>query len=84
MENTIDIDTTVWKTVARKQSCKKCELDYEDNIFVPPGNWVIDTTPDSREIQTCLKCGDKFATKFTTTDTKFYPSSPACERRQGK
>ena len=83
MENTIDIDTTVWKTVTRKRSCNRCELDYEDNIFVPPGNWVIDTTPNQREIQSCLKCGDKFVDKFTTTDRKFYPSPPP-PKRQGK
>ena len=52
--------------------------------FVPPGNWVIDTTQDPTEIQTSPKCGGKFASKFTTTDTKFYPSNPPYERRRGK
>ena len=86
-DNEIDIDSTVWKTVTRNRRCSnsKCDIAYEDNIFVPAGEWVIDTTPEPWELQTCPKCGNKFAVKFTTSDTKFYPSNPPPpERKQGK
>jgi hypothetical protein len=35
----IDIDSTVWKTVTRNRRCSnsKCDLAYQDNIFVPAG-----------------------------------------------
>ena len=77
IDNEIDIDSTVWKTVTRNRRCSnsKCDIAYEDNIFVPAGEWVIDTTPEPWELQTCPKCGNKFAVKFTTSDTKFYPSN---------
>ena len=85
IDNDIDIDSTVWKTVTRNRCCSnsKCGLAYEDNIFVPAGKWVIDTTPEPGELQICPKCGNKFAVKFTTSDTKFYPSNPA-PKREGK
>ena len=87
LNNEIEIDSTVWKTVTRNRRCSnsKCDIAYEDNIFVPAGEWVIDTTPEPWELQTCPKCGNKFTVKFTTSDTKFYPSNPAPpERKQGK